>query len=406
MIKNFIKFLLGRPPPFPIHKTEWYSTDQIRTYQEKHLTRIIHYAYEQIPYYQRLFNQHHIKPEEIQTIEDLKKIPPLTRQLAIENYEDLINPSRIFKTHLSSSTTGQCVKWAYTREWSELFSLSLWRGFSWAGLHQDKRVVSFHSRVIGKIAKNSLVIREALDLTRIEEELRQIREFKPQFAYCYSSSAYALAQYLLQHNLRLPMEGVVVTADNLFPHYKTAIEEAFQCKVFNNYGCNDGGLWGAECQERSGFHQDFERSILEFENEKMLVTDLHNYAMPLIRYENGDTGHWLNKQCPCGREMPLFAVSGRFNDFIVTPTKTFSPKTIGEIFKHEAFINIQVIQHKKNEIEIRYSHDPRFQDDISQAIINTFVNQLDGVNVQVNKSETVSVSPSGKRRICINNCRF
>lgn len=401
MIKNFIKSLIGRPVPSLVAKTEWYSAIKIKAYQEKRLRKLIHYAYRFIPYYHRLFNEHNLKPQEIQTIEDLMKIPPLTRKLAQENYADLINPRRVVHTHLSSETTGQRMKWASSLEWLELFPLTLWRGFSWAGLRRDHRVVSFHSRVIGEIAKNSLIIREALDESTIDEQLRQIRGFKPDFAYCYASSAYAMAQYLLKRNLRIHLEGIIVTSDQLFPHYIPVIEEAFRCKVFNNYGCNDGGLWGAECQERLGFHQDFERSILEFQDGKMLATDLWNYAMPFIRYENGDTGCWLNVSCPCGRMMPLFSVTGRINDFISTPSKIFSPTTIAQIFKHECFVNIQVIQHTKNEIEILYVNDPAFDESIGKKMINGFIAQLDGVKVRVNQTDFIQKPASEKRRICI-----
>lgn len=61
---------------------------------------------------------------------------------------------------------------------------------------------------------------------------------------------------------------------------------------------------------------------------KMIMTDLWNYVMPLIRYENGDSGHWMEKHCACGRSMPLFQVEGRINDFIITPTQIFSPTAI------------------------------------------------------------------------------
>lgn len=404
--RSWLKHLWSHRDLPNLKKSQWSSKAQIQSYQEKRLQKLIRYAYQQIPYYRKLFNEHHIKPEQIRSLDDLKQIPPLSRQQAIENYESLVNRSLILNTHLSSATTGQRLKWAYSKKWSTLFGQALWRGFSWAGLHPDKRVVSFFSRMIGEVAKDSLIIREEFNIERIEQELETIKQFKPHFAYCYASSAFMTAQYLLKKNLKMPLEGVIVTADQLFPHYKSVIEEAFQCKVFNNYGCNDGGAWGAECEERTSFHQDCERSIVEFEeNGKMLVTDLWNDAMPFIRYENGDTGQWLNQKCPCGREMPLFTVRGRMSDYIITPTKIFSPTTIDILLRNEYFVDIQFIQHDKENLEVIYTPNPQFHSEEVHNFLHAFIQYFKELTITLNQTKR-SMSPSSlKRRICINHSK-
>lgn len=386
-----------------IFKTERYSQSEIKKFQEKHLKKIIHYSYHNIPYYKKLFEQRNIHPNDIRGIEDLKKIPPLSRKKAIENYDSLINPSFILNTHLSSATTGQRLKWAYSKEWGNLFNQILWRGFSWAGLNHDKRVVSFFSRVIGEVTKNSLIIREGFDKDLIDNHIDSVLKFKPDFAYCYASSAYLTAQYLLQKGLKIPLEGIIVTSDHLFPHFKPVIEEAFQCKVFNNYGCNDGGAWGAECVERTGFHHDFERSIIEFdENGKMLLTDLWNTAMPFIRYENGDTGEWIKQACKCGRQMSLFKVNGRLSDYIITPTQVFSPTAIDILLRNEYFINIQLVQQNEQKIDIFYTPHPQFEMKEIKDFLQRFIGHFKNVDVALNEQESPEKSNSLKRRICIN----
>lgn len=403
LFKNLLKKLLVKQTFPDVLKTEWYSKAQIKTFQEQHLRKLIHYAYNRIPYYQQLFQECNIKPHQIKTLEDLKKIPKLTRAKAIENYDRLINPNIIWNTHLSSETTGQRLKWCSSKEWQELFGQTLWRGFSWAGLSPDKRVVSFYSRVIGLIVKESFIIREAFNLNKIDQEIEQIKKFQPHFAYCYSSAAYFMARYLLEKNLRIPLEGFLVTSEQLLPHYRPVIEEAFQCKVFNNYGCNDGGAWGAECEEHSGFHQDYERAIIEFEeNGRMVVTDLWNYAMPLIRYENGDAGKWLEHTCPCGRKMPLFTVTGRVNDFIVTPTQIFAPTAIAQLLKHECFSDIQVIQNTDVDIEVLFVPNPLYPLSECHEILNAFISHFENVNITTKTTDIIPKPSSNKRRICIN----
>jgi phenylacetate-CoA ligase len=185
------------------------------------------------------------------------------------------------------------MKWAYSEIWADLFWKALWRGFEFAGLTPDKRVLSLYSPAIGEISKNSLIIREAFDPNEVENDLKLARNFKPQFAYFYSSSAYILASYLIKADERLPLEGFIVTSDQLHPQYRKVIEEAFQCELYNNYGCNDGGAWGAECEEHSGFHHDFERSILEFDEDGACYQQIYGimlcllYAIKMVMWANG-----------------------------------------------------------------------------------------------------------------------
>lgn len=384
-----------------VQETEWFSEDQIIEYQEKRLRKLIQYAYNEIPYYRKLFITNKISPGSVKYLEDLEKIPILTRDLAIRNYPELINPSLVFKTHRSSGTTGPRMKWAYSEIWADLFWKALWRGFGFAGLTPDKRVLSLYSPAIGEISKNSLIIREAFDPNEVENDLKLARNFKPQFAYFYSSSAYILASYLIKADERLPLEGFIVTSDQLHPQYRKVIEEAFQCELYNNYGCNDGGAWGAECEEHSGFHHDFERSILEFDEDgSMLSTDLWNYAMPFIRYKNGDVGKWLNKTCKCGRNMPLFEVNGRIGDFIVTPSnKIISPTAAGSIFfLNECFADYRIIQHSESEIEILYVNNNDFSAEYCENLLKPFTSLIDDMNIVINPTDHIERSSSLKRR--------
>jgi len=387
-----------------ICETQWYTESQIIEFQERLLRRLIHYAYNEIPYYKKLFKKIKIKPDQIKHIVDLERIPILTREAAIENYEKLINPNLICNTHRSSATTGRRLTWAYSKNWMDLFERTLWRGFGWAGLTPDKRVVSMYSRVIGEVARDSLLIRDAFDPNRIKNDLELIRTFKPQFAYCYSSSAYIIARYLINADEKLPLEGVIVTSDQLFPQDRQVIEDAFQCKLYNNYGCNDGGAWGAECDEHSGFHQDFERSIIEFDKDgSMLATDLWNYAMPFIRYQNGDVGKWLYKTCKCGRKMPLFEVTGRIDDYIVTlSNKIISPTVCQAFIKNECFIDFRVIQHSESEIEILYVRNPKFNTDECKIILRPLILLLKDMVVVINETDNIQRSPSLKQRIVEN----
>lgn len=405
MLREGIGKLFYAPEPLPdVYETQWYSLKEIREYQEARLRKLVQYVYSSIPYYQKLFQSLNLRPKDIQTLDDLKKLPVLTRQEAIANYSAITNPKLENFKHYSGATTGERLAWISSKPWAEIFTATLWRGFSWAGLDPEQRVASFYSRVIGQITQNSLIIREPFDINRFENDLKSIREFDPQIVYCYASSANIMAQHLLKNGLRLPVKAVITTSDQLYSHYKADIEEAFQCKVYNNYGCNDGGAWGAECSQREGFHHDYERSIIEFtENGKMLVTDLWNYAMPLIRYENGDSGRWLNKCCSCKRAMPLFTVEGRINDYIFTPTQQFSPTEIDILLRDNASIgDLQIVQQSKTVIEIFFIPKKGYTAENVKSCLKAFTDKVKGMELIYSEVTQIERPASNKKRLCIN----
>lgn len=409
MLKKIFHRLFGaKPEPLPdVSKSQWYTRNEIKSYQEERLQKLIRYACKTIPYYKNLFKQNNLHPKDIRNLDDLKKIPILTRKKAIENYNMLVNPALINFTHHSGATTGQRLEWVSSRPWAELFTATLWRGFNWAGLTPDLRVVSFYSRVIGEITKNSLIIREAYDKDKIHDDLERIQQFQPQYGYCYASAAYIMAQHLIKHGMRLPLKGFITTSDQLYQHYRETIEEAFQCKVYNNYGCNDGGSWGAECPFRKGLHHDFERNIIEFDEKgKMIATDLWNYAMPLIRYENGDSGQWLNEQCPCGRQMPLLSIEGRTDDYIITPTQVFSPTAIDVMVRqNKSLEDLQIVQQSEHQIEIFFVPKKNYSLDDVQESLTPFTQHLKEMHVVFTEQDKIIRPSSNKKRLCLNHSR-
>ena len=106
------------------------------------------------------------------------------------------------------------------------------------------------------------------------------------------------------------------------------LEQVFGCPVFNRYGCREVSVVASECAAHAGLHVMAEGLYVEIETPhgpaapgrdgRVLVTDLLNHAMPLIRYRIGDMAAWAAGDCPCGRGLPrLERVAGRVTDFLV-----------------------------------------------------------------------------------------
>src|SRR5262249_31869618 len=116
--------------------------------------------------------------------------------------------------------------------------------------------------------------------------------------------------------------GIVSTAMPLHDWQRTVTEEVFGVPATNRYGCEEVSLIACECEKHRGLHVAAESVLTEVEADgKLLVTDLSNAAMPLVRYRIGDVVRSTDRGCECGRGLPLIeSIEGRDADYVVTPS--------------------------------------------------------------------------------------
>jgi len=182
--------------------------------------------------------------------------------------------------------------------------------------------------------RNNLLYRiVALNTSKITDAdwskfVSEIRRLKPRAMVAYTQAAVAFARYLRQQKIGdIQIDSIVTTAEMLLPGQREFLEETLGGKVFNRYGCREVSVIASECEFHRGMHVNADALLVEIVPDasrpgkagRILVTDLLNYSMPLIRYEIGDVGEWAEDQnCPCGRQLPLLAdVQGRITDFLV-----------------------------------------------------------------------------------------
>ncbi len=298
---------------------------RLLAFQNERLRYLLDYAYTQIPGYRRKFQEAGLTPADIRSQEDLQRLPITTREELQEN-EDFVNRALVRRTMYTGGSTGTSLQYYE----SEVAGRVRWnahlRGWKWGGYEPGMRCCIVKSAQ--SIVKEGNVIHLVGDLTEenLAKNLEVVRSFRPQHLKGYVGSLYILAKYCLDRGIRL--QGVVSaipSSENLYDEQRHVIEEAFNCKVLEEYCCNDGGACAWECEKREGLHYFMERAIIEDVEGKQIVTDLWNYAMPFIRYENGDSVRFLGRKCSCGRELPLIRVKGRANDIIITRQGVITP---------------------------------------------------------------------------------
>src|SRR5262249_38034183 len=167
---------------------------------------------------------------------------------------------------------------------------------------------------------------DAADLDAFARKLRR----RPGLLFGHAHSVYLLAEYVRGAGLRgIRPRGIITSAMVLHDWQRRVIEEVFACPVTNRYGCEEVSLIACECEQHHGLHVNSDgvyvellrdgRPVAPGEPGSVVVTDLTNRAMPLLRYQVGDVAVWSERVCPCGRGLPLLErLEGREADYVVT----------------------------------------------------------------------------------------
>lgn len=285
-----------------------YDTEKILEWQDRNLKKIIAHAYDQTKYYRVLFDRIGITPKDISTQDDLRKLPILKKEDIRLNFDDLapININSIpHKKSATGGSTGDPMSYLLDhRSWSfsnantilnwERTGYHYGQGYIALGstsLFVDKNMSLKHKFYYKLKNKHGLsginmsdeVCKEYIDL---------IKKRKIHFLYGYASSIYLLAKYVLNKKINIDIHTCFPTSEILTERYRATINEAFRCEILDCYGAHDGGITAFGHQQ--GYFEVNYNCIVRLNNQSetntgsALLTDLFNYAMPLINYQLGD----------------------------------------------------------------------------------------------------------------------
>jgi phenylacetate-CoA ligase len=354
---------------------------------KERLFNILHYAINNIPYYKRISKNRQIKLSKETIFNDLKQFPILTKEIIRKNWNDLCSDLQNKKYILNTSggTTGEPVKFvqgqnyviknfASTLAFNEIADyqygdklIKLWASERDLKGKQEGTFMKFINRYISKI-----YLLNGLNLSddRIRRYLKEIRRIKPKIILSYVQSISELAKYIKKNNLNPPkIKSILTSATTLSYELKRFLESTFNCNVYNRYGSREVGLIASSCRESDKLHINMLQKYIEILDNKqkpvkehtkgnIIVTNLTNYAMPLIRYKIGDVGslNLSKEKCGCGNKfLQLDAVHGRITDIFKTPS---GKKIYGGFFTHLFYFRnnikkFQVIQKEIDKIVIK-----------------------------------------------------
>jgi phenylacetate-CoA ligase len=394
------------------------SRDQLLDKQRADFADIVAFAAANVPYYRQRLGVH---PE---------AIPILEKDAVRERLDDLLaldaDRSQVKLGHTGGSTGKPLAFW-YDEVKHELMRSGMMRGFMMSGWVPGQKVLNFWGArqdvaaggVFGSgwgagwsdwVAAEKTIAATEFSPAKLLEWARFIQAYKPVLLYGYASAMSELARFVIAEKLKMPRSliGVYATAEVLTDTQRDLMQQAFGCKVFNQYGCREVPNIAWECRH-GNMHVFADLVVLESEridgDDQLIVTSLTNRLMPFIRYKLGDSGRLLDGECACGSPFPLMEMGMcRQNDWIRGQAgQRIHPGVFNRMLDGQTQIRqYQWVQHALDRIELNLVASERLSPE-TQAALADKIRQAMGADVmlEVNYLDAIPRTVSGKQRFVI-----
>lgn len=406
-----------------LERTQFDSPEIIRERQFRMLSAALKHAWETVPFYRRTWAAAGVHPNDVKSFADLRYFPVVTKADIRAHGREMVSSAyagRQLRVKTTSGSTGVPLAISIDElavQWKYACTL---RADQWSGYRLGQRVAKvwgnpeyrqfgLRGRITNAVVDRAVYL-DTLNLTpaRIAEFTAAVRRHRPGLIFGHAHSLYLLACQLKKAGVTdVQPNGVISTAMPLHDWQRAVIEEVFGVPATNRYGCEEVSLIACECEKHQGLHVAAESVFTEVEpTGHLLLSDLVNFAMPLIRYRVGDVITATDRQCECGRGLPLLeTIQGREADYVVTPAGgLISGISLTENFAMHipGAAQVQIVQETRTHLRVRLVVDDAFTD-ASRRKIAELVGEMFGPTMRydVELVDLIPQEASGKYRFCI-----
>jgi len=327
-----------------LERSQWFSAGALAELQVKRLRALLGSARNHVPYYRDLFTRLGFDPAQLTSVDDLDRLPFLTKPIIRANTERLKSAkARGLIRFNTGGSSGEPLVFFMGRERVTHDVAAKWRATRWWGVDiGDREIVVWGSPVeLGvqdrmrglrdRLLRSELLPAFEMSDTKLAAFIARIREQRPTMLFGYPSALSHIARHAQKLGVRLDDVGIrvaFVTSERLYEEQRELIVHAFGCRVANGYGGRDAGFIAHECPA-GGMHITAEDIVVEIIDVagvavppggagEIVITHLATSDFPFIRYRTGDIGILDDRRCTCGRGLPLLReIQGRTTDFIV-----------------------------------------------------------------------------------------
>jgi len=353
---------------------------------------------------------------------DIATLPILRKEDVVAHLPELLargNDPATTPVGYTGGSTGKPLAFWYDEAKHELMRAGMMRSYMMSGWRPGQKILNFWgarqdtvpggvfggARLDDWIAAERTLPAHEIDAAKLADWARFIQDHRPALLQGYASIVAALARFVLDGKLVMPASllGVYSTAETLTDDQRETIGQAFSCKVFNQYGSRE--IPNIACECRHGRMHIFTDMVwLESVDGDLLVTSLTNRLMPMLRYENGDSGELLEGECPCGLPFPLMKMGVcRQNDFISAPGgKRLHPSFFNRLLYGRTQVDAyQFVQDAPDQVRLRLAGAPL--PEAALAEMKAAV-AAEGLTLEIEAVPAIERTQSGKHRFVISRC--
>ena len=401
-----------------LDKLNKFSADELKELQKNKLKQRVAYHYLNNLTYRKMLDNLNLKPGDINTLNDIKKLPIIDKHHIIDNHPFLsVHPHDIIRYYQTSGTTGQPKLIPYNVYDRDRAANLKARGFLLGGVKEYDKLLAVMAYGPWASGLMSQQAGEYIGLTIAGDakldtkwHVWAVQTHKPDYMVCLPAFLPRFCEVAKEQNVdpaTLSLKRIFVCGDMSTEKFKNHFERAFNAEIRDLYCCTEFGCIAAEC-EKGKLHywaDDFYIEVIDPKTKKALetgkvgelvITGLSKEAIPLIRYNTHDLGFLSKEKCKCGREFPIMShIFGRSDNMITISGANIFPiqieaaiSSVPEITNMYNFIVTQKDFKDQITLKVEVKHGVEKSDTLKEKIIRALVEIAPEVDYVINQSKT------------------
>lgn len=417
-----------------LEQSQWLKPQALAEFQLQRLNALMRDARQHVPFYRQLLAESGIPEKGMSSLEDLQKLPFLTKSVIRANTEAMkSSQARGLARFNTGGSSGEPLIFFIGKERVSHDVAAKWRATRWWGVDiGDPEMVVWGSPIeLGKqdrikairdrVLRTELLPAFEMSSAKLDGFIDAIRRRRPRMLFGYPSALSHIARHALDRGVRMDDLGIkvaFVTSERLYDEQRSMISAVFGCPVADGYGGRDAGFIAHECPS-GGMHITAEDVIVELidgqglpvplgQAGEIVVTHLATSDFPFIRYKTGDVAVMDDKQCACGRGLPMLKeIQGRSTDFVIAADGTvMHGLALIYVLRDLAGLrSFKVIQHSRSHCEVQLLPEVGFDTlAATERITQQFKLRLGAeVRIDVRVMDEIAPEKSGKFRYIISH---
>jgi len=406
--------------------SETLSRNELEQFQLRSLQETVQRVAQRVPLYRQRFAETGLKPEDIRTLDDVRRLPFTTAADLRASYPDgmlAVSREEPVRLHTSSGTTGKPKALFFSKSDINNSAELIARSLVMTGItHRDvfQNMMSYGLFTGGLIMhygaeKAGCLVIPAGPGTS-ERQLMLMQDFGTTAVHILPSYALYFAGYLEEHGIDprkdLKLRKAFVGAEPHTEETRQKIEQLFGLDVYNSYGLTEMNGPGVafECEHKAGLHLWEDHFILEIinpqtgeplpegETGEMVLTTLRREAMPILRYRTRDITSIISEPCKCGRtHRRLRRITGRSDDMLIVRGVNIFPQQIERVLMSTAGIgrNYVILLEGLDDMTVRVELAQAGFDGQVEHLVDLRNNLIERLRAEIQVRPAVELLPPG-----------